>query len=105
MIARLQPAILQNLEQVGRLPSDAEYAEAEAALEKAGWSVDCLLTHCGPSSIARRLGYCDPDRLTESLEMVRRRCRFDWWFFGHYHDNRIIDNRYVLQWKHITRLE
>ena len=84
---------------------DAEYAEAEAALEKAGWSVDCLLTHCGPSSIARRLGYSDSDRLTGFLEMVRRRCRFDWWFFGHYHDNRIIDNRYVLQWKHITRLE
>lgn len=28
-----------------------------------------------------------------------------YWFFGHYHDNRIIDDRYILQWEQISGLE
>ena len=87
------------------LPSDAEYQEALTNLDKAGWEVDCVLTHCGPSHIAEKLGHSDPDRLTEFLEEVSRRCRFEWWFFGHYHDNRIIDDKYVLQWERISQLE
>ena len=87
------------------LPSDEEYAEALANLEKAGWRVDCILTHCCPSSITKRLntGYAT-DRLTDFLEEVLRRCDFDVWFFGHHHDNRIIDELFILQWEQISEL-
>ena len=87
------------------MPSDAEYAEARANLEKVGWRVDCILTHCCPTSIAKKLnaGY-SADRLTDFLEEVLRRCRFDYWFFGHYHENRIIDERFILQWEQISEL-
>ena len=30
------------------MPSEAEYAEAETNLDRAGWCVDCVLTHCAP---------------------------------------------------------
>ncbi len=70
------------------------------------WKVDCILTHCGPSSIVRKI---DPsygsDQLTNFLDMVNQRCQFIYWFFGHYHDNRIIDDRYILQWEQISGLE
>ena len=33
------------------LPSDAEYEEAVKNLDEAGWKVDCVLTHCAPTSI------------------------------------------------------
>ena len=37
------------------LPSESEYAEARANLDRAGWTVDYLLTHCGPTSIQNDL--------------------------------------------------
>lgn len=87
------------------MPSDEEYAEALANLEKVGWRVDCILTHCCPTSIAAKLNaHYESDRLTNFLEDVLRRCNFDYWFFGHYHDNRIVDERFILQWEHISEL-
>ena len=88
------------------MPSEEEYAEAEANLEWAGWCVDCILTHCAPTSVARALnpGY-RPDRLTDFLETVKERCRFRRWFLGHYHTNRVIDGRFVVQWEQISKIE
>lgn len=84
----------------------AEYAEALRNLEQVNWKVDCILSHCGPSSAVRKI---DPsygsDQLTNFLDMVNQRCQFIYWFFGHYHDNRIIDDRYILQWEQISGLE
>lgn len=84
----------------------AEYAEALRNLEQVNWKVDCILSHCGPSSAVRKI---DPsygsDQLTDFLETVNQRCQFTYWFFGHYHDNRIIDDRYILQWEQISGLE
>lgn len=84
------------------MPSDAEYAEAEANLERAGWSVDCVLTHCAPTSIAQEMNrHYQPDKLTDFLQMVKRRCQFSQWFFGHYHLNQVIDERFMVQWEQI----
>lgn len=88
------------------MPSDEEYAEARANLEKAGWKVDCILTHCCPSSVTKRLNTCyATDRLTDFLEEILSRCNFEYWFFGHHHDNRIIDERFILQWEQISKFE
>lgn len=82
------------------------YADALSSLDRMNWKVDCILTHCGPSSIVRKI---DPsygsDQLTDFLDMVNQRCQFTYWFFGHYHDNRIIDDRYILQWEQVSGLE
>ena len=87
------------------MPSEEEYEEAIANLEKAGWQVDCILTHCCPTSVAAKLSSrYQPDRLTDFLEDVYQRCSFDYWFFGHYHDNQIIDERFILQWESISEL-
>ena len=88
------------------MPNDQEYAEARSNLERINWKVDYILTHCAPSHIVRKI---DPsygtDQLTDFLEMVSQRCQFSYWFFGHYHDNKIIDDRYVLQWEQFSKLE
>ena len=87
------------------MPSDEEYAEARANLEKAGWDVGCILTHCCPSSIAAKLStHYEPDRLTDFLEEVLRRCNFNYWFLSHYHENRIVDDRFFFQWEQISEL-
>ena len=88
------------------LPGAEEYSEALANLERADWTVDCILTHCAPSSIVKKLNPdYGTDELTDFLETVRQRCRFAWWFFGHYHRNQIVDERYILQWEQISGLE
>ncbi len=87
------------------LPSDEEYEEAVRNLERASWQVDCVLTHCAPTSIQQKLDTnYTPDRLTDFLQTVMERCRFDYWFFGHYHRNEIIDEKYILQWERISEL-
>lgn len=88
------------------MPSKAEYAEAEVNLARAGWCVDCILTHCAPSSILSPIApHCCPDPLTDFLETVRQRCRFSNWFLGHYHQEKIIDQRYVLQWERMFKID
>ena len=88
------------------MPSDTEYAEAESNLERAGWFVDCVLTHCAPTSIAQRIGrHGQPDRLTDFLETVRQRCQFSRWFCGHYHVNQVIDERFMIQWEQVSRID
>ena len=88
------------------MPSEAECAEAEANLERAGWRVDFVLTHCAPTSVTRALDPSyRPDRLTDFLESVIERCQFRRWFCGHYHLNRVIDGRFVIQWEQITKID
>lgn len=51
------------------------------------------------------MGRSTPDALTDFLEEVRRRCRFRYWFFGHYHDNGIVRERYVLLYEQMIRVK
>jgi len=88
------------------LPSAAEYAAARCNLDHAGWSVDHIISHCCPSSIVELLGcgQYQPDALTDFFEEIRQRCQFHSWFFGHYHDNRVLADRFVLLYEQIIRL-
>lgn len=87
------------------LPAPEEYRQARVNLERAGWRVDYIVTHCAPTSIQNELlrGRSTPDALTEFLEEVRQRCRFRYWFFGHYHDNGIVRERFVLLYEQMIR--
>ena len=88
------------------LPNDAEYAEARNNLAACEWKVDCIVSHCCPISIANMLGSgaYKADRLTEFLHEVSERCEFRQWYFGHYHDNRVIMERYGLLYEQIIPL-
>lgn len=88
------------------LPSKSEYEEARRNLERIHYEVDYVITHCAPSNIVDILGnggYVH-DHLTDFLEEVREQAKFHYWLFGHYHDNRIIDNRFVLLWEQMVQV-
>ena len=89
------------------LPSDEEYETARRSLDACGWKTDWIISHCCPSGIADIIGggLYQPDRLTDFFEEVRERCQFDYWFFGHYHDNRLIMQKYVLLYDQIAMAE
>ena len=88
------------------LPSVEEYEEAVRNLERVSWRVNCVLTHCAPTSIQQKLdrNYI-PDRLTDFLQMVKRWCQFDCWFLGHYHCNCVVDDRFIVQWEQMVELQ
>ena len=87
------------------LPSDEEYAEARKTLERIGWAADYIITHCAPNHIVKKLNSDYTfDRLTTFLEKIRRKAKFHYWLFAHYHDNKIIDERYVLLWEQIVQI-
>ena len=89
----------------GELPSDEEYAEARQTLERLDWKVDYIITHCAPTAIQQKINAdFKSDRLTDFLEEIRCRSQFHHWLFGHYHDNQIIDEKYVLLYEQMVRI-
>ena len=46
----------------------------------------------------------EADRLTDFLQEVRERAKYHYWLFGHYHDNRGIDEKHILLWEQIVRV-
>lgn len=88
------------------LPSAEEYDGARTNLERIGWQVDYVITHCAPSSVASLLGGGSylPDNLTDFLEEVNQRLKYHYWLFGHYHDNRNIGKKHVLLWEQIVQI-
>lgn len=85
------------------LPSDEEYAEANKNLEAHNREVDYIITHCAPTSIQDILGngLYKSDALNDYLETVYQTCSFKNWFFGHYHDDKMIGDKMVLLYNNI----
>lgn len=89
------------------LPSGEEYETARQNLNAHSWRVDYIISHCAPTSIADRIGGASypPDQLTDFLEEIKTQCEFDRWFFGHYHDNQVLHQKFVLLYEQIVRIE
>ena len=92
---------------VQELPSDEEYVSWRGEVfDAAGWAqVDYIITHCAPTSIALMGSrHNEADRLTDFLQEVQERAKYHYWLFGHYHDNRAIDEKHILLWEQIVRV-
>ena len=64
-----------------------------------------VITHCAPTSIALMGSrHNEADRLTDFLQEVRERAKYHYWLFGHYHDNKAIDEKHILLWEQIVRV-
>ncbi|MDO4295523.1 MAG: metallophosphoesterase [bacterium] len=87
------------------LPSEAEMEEGRQNLERCGWKVDVVLTHCASNTVQELLG-CDYGRdcLTDYFEEIRERLDYRLWLFGHYHDNRKVTNKDILLYEQIVQL-
>lgn len=68
--------------------------------------VDFIVTHCCASSVQDAVGegLFQKDRETEYLEEILQTVQFQKWFFGHYHDNRNVDEKKILLYEQIIRV-
>lgn len=89
------------------VPSEEEYQEAERNLDDCGRKVDFIVSHCCPSSIEDAIGngMYRHDRLTDYFDVLKDHCQFKYWFFGHYHENRVIEKKYILLYEQIIQVE
>ena len=88
------------------MPSEAEMQNGLNNLDAAGNKVDFIITHCCSSSTQALMshGFYKPDELTNYLETVRINTDFKRWFFGHYHDNKAINEKEILLYEQIVRI-
>ncbi len=92
----------------GEMPSESELMEGIDNLTRYGMNVDYVITHCcGKSLFPLLFGYnLDSDTLTSYFDHLEfdYKLQFKHWYFGHYHKDRTIDNRYTCLYRAIERI-
>lgn len=87
------------------IPSKEEFEQGLDALDACGWKVDYVITHCTPRSIQIMIDkYFINDDLTKYLERVKEDLIFKKWYFGHYHMDKDMTDKFRLIYDDIIRL-
>ena len=88
------------------LASEEEMEEGRNNLAAHDNRVDFIVTHSCASSVQDAIGegLFQKDRETEYLEEILQTVQFQKWFFGHYHDNRNVDEKKILLYEQIIRV-
>lgn len=75
--------------------TQSDIANAQKNLEKYDFKVDCVLTHCVDSFTLEKFTNYQPDISTDMLNFVDEQVAYRYWFYGHYHDDRLVgSNKY-----------
>ena len=86
--------------------SDEEFALARKNLEKANHSVDFVLSHTCPVSkmplemLMKGIPDAD-DRMENLFEEIQNEFDFKKWYFGHFHTDRWIDDRFRILYRNV----
>lgn len=97
------------------LPTEAEMQVGRDSLEKVGYSVDYVISHCLSTSMQYKLGLVyggnshrflyKPDILTGYFDEIESKLQYKQWMCGHYHMDMSLDNRHKIFYKSILSLE
>lgn len=91
------------------LPTNEEYAEATKNLKENDFSVDYIISHTAPREIIRKMGsnpdFAKDSELTGFLEWVMYETNYRQWFFGHWHQDRQIDEKHRAVWFDLIRID
>lgn len=78
------------------MPSKEEMEHAISSLDKAGWSVDYVITHCAPRSVQNLIAdWYENDPMVSFLERIYADLNFKKWYFGHYHIDKQLNEQFV----------
>lgn len=88
------------------LPSRDEYETALDTIEKNNKEFDVILTHSAPTEILKQINpNFEGDELTNFLQMcVKDEVNYSEWAFGHYHIDKVFDNKYYAFYHDVTRI-
>lgn len=87
-------------------PSEDEMKFGLETLRNNGNKVDYIVSHCCPQEVASLFshGFYKPDKLTDYFNTVARTTEFSKWFFGHYHNNKQILDKFIMLYEQIVRV-
>ncbi len=87
------------------IPSDGEFAEAKANLDKVGWKVDYIITHTTSMKNMVKMNYIKEDsKLNKFFDMLQECLEYKIWYFGHFHSTECIDKKHRMLYRDIVRL-
>lgn len=86
------------------MPTEEEMQHGLETLEKHGWQCDYVITHAAPQSIQEMIVAEGENELTAYLEEIRQRLDYQYWFFGHYHDDGMVTEKDILLYHQIVRV-
>ena len=68
--------------------------------------MDIIVSHCCATSVQQLVcgDQCESDDLTEYFEMIKDRCEFGKWLFGHYHKNQNVGKKFTVLYEQIVRI-
>ncbi|MBQ3133759.1 MAG: metallophosphoesterase [Clostridia bacterium] len=78
------------------LPNGEELAAAAESLETVDWQVDVVLTHTAPRAAIEALDerpYPPEAPLSDFLDALYADLTFSAWFFGHWHQDRVVGEK------------
>lgn len=79
------------------MPSKEEYENGLKNLQKNNWTVDIILSHTAPSMIVYNMGmeFIDgEEELQNYLQQVADNAEFTDWYFGHFHEDLTVEEKY-----------
>lgn len=78
------------------IPSHEEYEEGLDNLDKCDYKVDYIISHTAPREVAAALGYgedsTDEIALRRYLQQIADEADYEKWFFGHFHEDEVIED-------------
>ena len=93
-------------------PTNQEIEHAYANLEAHNWKVDYIITHSAPTNILPLVSEffissakADVDIVNSTLEYIRQKTNFKHWYFGHYHGNKNIDDKFTILYEISRNIE
>jgi hypothetical protein len=87
------------------LPSKSEMDRGIKNLEKVGYDVDFVVTHCLPLRVSSLLYFDDSDKLTRYYDkLLDSGLKFDKWYAGHYHASKQLQGKYEILYENILRI-
>lgn len=88
------------------LPTEEEMNFGKEMLAANNNQVDFIISHCCPQQVAAvfSCGLYKADRLTSYFDEIMENTKFIRWYFGHYHDDRVILGKFVMLYHSFQRV-
>lgn len=92
------------------LPSEEEMEEGRNNLAKYNYKVDYILTHCCSTTMQNMIEkgpghFLKADILTDYLQEIEEKTQYKHWFFGHYHEDRCVDDKHTILYYAIMEID
>lgn len=91
------------------IPTKEEYEAGWENLEKNDWNVNYILTHTAPREVAEAMGYIaeseEEQEIRQYLQRTADITEFKAWYFGHFHEDVNIKDKYFCLYKDLVTID